>query len=160
MRILQHFDDSGRVSLLLAVLRLLWSKTGYDEVSRTECQPAIDGVFKCLASEDHTVSYPAALVVSLITVFRGWFCLIGKSFVTVGLGIDSAYMYILLRFARGLIIAGGLYSMQHTAMVHIDLVDRVELLFNFYTFLRYLPSPVFLPRSSCRLPPLLTKPWV
>ena len=51
------------MSLLLAVLRLLWSKTGYDEVTRAECQPAIDGVFKCLASEDHTVSYPAALVV-------------------------------------------------------------------------------------------------
>lgn len=61
--LVQHFDDSGRVSLLLAVLRLLWSKTGYDEVARAECQPAIDGVFKCLASEDHTVSYPAALVV-------------------------------------------------------------------------------------------------
>ena len=64
----QHFDDSGRVSLLLAVLRLLWSKTGYDEVARAECQPAIDGVFKCLASEDHTVSYPAALVVSFFSV--------------------------------------------------------------------------------------------
>eukprot|EP00752_Nemacystus_decipiens_P001840 g1774.t1 len=65
---LQHFDDSGRVSLLLAVLRLLWSKTGYDEVTRAECQPAIDGVFKCLASEDHTVSYPAALVIrSMLT---------------------------------------------------------------------------------------------
>lgn len=61
--LVQHFDDSGRVSVLLAVLRLLWSKTGYDEVARAECQPAIDGVFKCLASEDHTVSYPAALVV-------------------------------------------------------------------------------------------------
>lgn len=60
----QHFDDSERVSLLLAVLRLLWSKTGYDEVARAECQPAIDGAFFCLASEDHTVSYPAALVVS------------------------------------------------------------------------------------------------
>ncbi|CAM9212486.1 unnamed protein product, partial [Ectocarpus sp. 12 AP-2014] len=65
---LQHFDDSGRVSLLLAVLRLLWSKTGYDEVARAECQPAIDGVFKCLASDDHTVSYPAALVIrSMLT---------------------------------------------------------------------------------------------
>eukprot|EP00903_Cladosiphon_okamuranus_P008054 g7768.t1 len=65
---LQHFDDSGRVSLLLAVLRLLWSKTGYDEVARAECQPAIDGVFKCLESEDHTVSYPAALVIrSMLT---------------------------------------------------------------------------------------------
>lgn len=59
----QHFDDGERVSLLFAVLRLLWSKTGYDEVTRAECQPAIDGVFKCLASEDHTVGYPAALVV-------------------------------------------------------------------------------------------------
>ncbi len=48
------------------MLRLLWSKTGYDEVARAECQPAIDGVFKCLASEDHTVSYPAALVVSYV----------------------------------------------------------------------------------------------
>lgn len=64
-RVGQHFDDSERVSLLLAALRLLWSKTGYDEVARAECQPAIDGVFNCLASEDHTVSYPAALVVSL-----------------------------------------------------------------------------------------------
>ncbi|CAM9317037.1 unnamed protein product, partial [Laminaria digitata] len=65
---LQHFDDGERVSLLLAVLRLLWSKTGYDEVTRAECQPAIDGVFKCLASEDHTVSYPAALVIrSMLT---------------------------------------------------------------------------------------------
>lgn len=62
----QHFDDSERVCLLLAVLRLLWSKTGYDEVTRAECQPAIDGVFKCLASPDHTVSYPAALVVSCV----------------------------------------------------------------------------------------------
>lgn len=66
---MQHFDDSGRVSLLLAVLRLLWSKTGYDEVARAECQPAIDGVFLCLVSEDHTVSYPAALVVSFLSVF-------------------------------------------------------------------------------------------
>lgn len=68
---LQHFDDSERVSLLLAVLRLLWSKTGYDEVARVECQPAIDGVFRCLESEDHTVSYPAALVVSIFIYFYG-----------------------------------------------------------------------------------------
>lgn len=51
------------------MLRLLWSKSGYDEVARGECQPAIDGVFKCLESEDHTVSYPAALVVSLFCVW-------------------------------------------------------------------------------------------
>lgn len=76
----QHFDDGERVSLLLAVLRLLWSKTGYDEVTRAECQPAIDGVFKCLASEDHTVSYPAALVVRRevfvggVLVGAGWVC--------------------------------------------------------------------------------------
>ena len=54
------------MTVLLAVLRLLWSKTGYDEVTRPECQPAIDGVFRCLESEDHTVSYPAALVVSRV----------------------------------------------------------------------------------------------
>lgn len=60
---MQHFDDRERVCVLQAVLRLLWSKTGYEEVTRTECQPAVDGVFRCLASEDHTVSYTAALVV-------------------------------------------------------------------------------------------------
>lgn len=59
----QHFDEGERVCILQAVLRLLWSKTGYDEVTRSECQAAVDGVFKCLASEDHTVSYMAALVV-------------------------------------------------------------------------------------------------
>lgn len=66
---IQHFNDSERVSLLLAVLRLLWSKTGYDEVAKAESQSAIDGVFKCLDSEDHTVAYPAALVVSKSTTF-------------------------------------------------------------------------------------------
>lgn len=49
--------------VLQAVVRLLWSKAGYEEVTRPECQSAIDGVFRCLASEDHIVSYTAAIVV-------------------------------------------------------------------------------------------------
>lgn len=62
----QRFEDSEKNSVLLVVLRLLWSKIGHEEVTRPECQSAIDGVFKCLESEDHTVSYPAALVVSTL----------------------------------------------------------------------------------------------
>ncbi|CAM9717877.1 unnamed protein product, partial [Discosporangium mesarthrocarpum] len=59
---LEHFAEDEKVTILLAALRLLWSKAGYEEVTRVDSQPAIDGVFECLDSKDHTVSYTAALV--------------------------------------------------------------------------------------------------